>query len=93
MHSPQTKKGERARDGGIEAEANHLAGTMLIPNEAAIYMVSHGLVSQAKIIYGVSEPILNYRLRVSGAHRIQERRLEIIRPLARVRPARSVRIA
>ena len=51
-------------------------------NEAAIYIVSQGLVSQAKIIYGVSEPMLNYRLRISGAQRIHERRLEIIRRVA-----------
>jgi len=79
---PLTEKGERARDGGIEAEANHLAGTLLIPNEAAIYIVSEGLISQAKIIYGVSEPMLTYRLRISGAHRIHERRLENIRRAA-----------
>jgi hypothetical protein len=34
---PLTPSGERARDGGIEAEANFLAGTLLMPNEAAIY--------------------------------------------------------
>jgi deoxycytidylate deaminase len=51
---PLTEKGERARDGGVEAEANFLAGTLLMPNEAALYVVRKGLVMQAQGIYGVS---------------------------------------
>jgi hypothetical protein len=70
---PLTPSGERARDGGIEAEANFLAGTLLMPNEAAIYVVRSGLVAQAQGVYGVSSPMLEYRLRVSGAQRIQAR--------------------
>lgn len=72
---PLTESGERARDGGIEAEANHLAGVLLVPNEAAQHIVRTGLISQAQTIYGVSMAMLNYRLRVSGAHRIHERRM------------------
>lgn len=70
---PLTPSGERARDGGIEAEANFLAGTLLIPNEAAIYILRSGLMLQAQGLYGVSRPMLEYRLRMSGAQRIQER--------------------
>lgn len=70
---PLMENGERARDGGIEAEANFLAGALLIPNEAAIYMVRSGLVMQAQGLYGVSRPMLEYRLRVSGAQVIQGR--------------------
>jgi Zn-dependent peptidase ImmA (M78 family) len=70
---PLTPDGERARDGGIEAEANFLAGSLLMPNEAAIHVVRSGLTVQAQGIYGVSRPMLEYRLRVSGAQRIQER--------------------
>jgi Zn-dependent peptidase ImmA (M78 family) len=70
---PLTPDGERARDGGIEAEANFLAGALLMPNEAAIYVARAGLVAQAQGLYGVSRPMLEYRLRVSGAQRIQER--------------------
>jgi hypothetical protein len=70
---PLTESGERARDGGVEAEANYLGGTLLVPNEAAIYVVRKGLVMQAQGIYGVSAAMLTYRLRVSGAQKIQER--------------------
>lgn len=73
---PLTADGERAHDGGIEAEANFLSGVLLIPNEAAIHIVRQGLTSQAQHIYGVSAPMLNYRLRVSGAHRIHERHMQ-----------------
>lgn len=73
---PLTASGERSRDGGIEAEANFLAGTLLIPNEAAIHIVRQGLVLAACQIYGVSQPMLNYRLRVSGAETIQARKFK-----------------
>jgi IrrE N-terminal-like domain len=70
---PLTPNGERARDGGIEAEANFLAGVLLIPNEAALHVVRSGLILQAQGLYGVSRPMLEYRLRVSGAQVIQDR--------------------
>jgi hypothetical protein len=76
---PLTEDGNRMHDGGIEAEANFLAGALLIPNEAAIHIVGHGIISQAQRLYGVSSAMLNYRLRVSGAHRIHERRMEQVR--------------
>jgi Zn-dependent peptidase ImmA (M78 family) len=60
-------------DGGIEAEANFLAGCLLLPNEAAIHVLMNGLKSRASSIYGISNPMLEYRLRVSGAHAIYER--------------------
>jgi hypothetical protein len=70
---PLTESGERARDGGIEAEANYLAGTLLMPNEAAVYVLRKGLLMQAQGIYGISSAMLTYRLRISGAQTIQER--------------------
>lgn len=70
---PLTENGSRIHDGGIEAEANFLAGTILIPNEAAIYVVRNGLKSLAQDIYGVSKGMLDYRLRLSGALKIQSR--------------------
>jgi Zn-dependent peptidase ImmA (M78 family) len=73
---PLTEEGERVRDGGIEAEANFLAGALLVPNEAAIYVVMQGLVPAAEGLYGVSKPMLEYRLRVSGARAIQMRMLK-----------------
>lgn len=59
--------GERQYDGGVEAEASFLAGTLLITNEAAWHIVRTGLQNAARRIYGVSQQMLNYRLRVSGA--------------------------
>jgi Zn-dependent peptidase ImmA (M78 family) len=71
---PLTEKGERARDGGIEEEANFLAGNLLVPNEAAIHIVSKGIEDQAQQIYGVSAQMLNFRIRMSGARTIHQRR-------------------
>lgn len=72
---PLTKNGERTRDGGVEEQANFLAGALLIPNEAALHIISNGLIAQAQRLYGVSESMLTYRLRVSGAQKIHHRRL------------------
>ncbi len=72
---PLLEDGNRARDGGIEAEANFLSGALLIPNEAAIYIVGQGLTAHAQGLYGVSGQMLTYRLRVSGAYNIHARRL------------------
>ena len=59
--------GERNYDGGIEAEASFLAGCLLITNEAAWHIVQSGIIDSARGMYGVSQPMLDYRLRVSGA--------------------------
>jgi hypothetical protein len=37
--------------------------------------VRNGLASRAQQIYGVSQRMLDFRLRVSGAHTIHQRRL------------------
>lgn len=72
---PLTESGERSRDGGIEAEANFLAGALLITNEAARHIVLNGLThATAQEVYGVSRQMLEFRLRVSGAYAIQMRR-------------------
>lgn len=71
---PLTKTGERARDGGVEAEANFLAGALLVPKEAAIHIVTNGLEPHAQRMYGVSQQMLTYRLHVSGANVIHQRR-------------------
>lgn len=71
---PLNEAGERVHEGGIEAEANYLGGCLLMSNEAAIHVVSNGLLSRAQLIYGVSRPMLDYRLRMSGAHVIHRRR-------------------
>lgn len=71
---PLNDRGERTHNGGIEAEANFLGGCLLIPNEAAVHVLSNGMAARAQLIYGVSKPMLDYRLRVSGAHVIHMRR-------------------
>jgi len=73
---PLTEEGERTRDGGAEAEANFLGGAMLITNEAALHIISNRLIYQAQAIYGVSKPMLDFRLKVSGAHTIYNRRMK-----------------
>lgn len=72
---PLTEKGERARDGGIEAEANYLAGTLLLTNEGALHVLKQNILVQAQHIYGISRAMLDYRLRVSGARTIYSRSL------------------
>lgn len=74
---PLNEAGERVHDGGIEAEANHLGGCLLITNEAAEYVLSNGLLARARLIYGVSPAMLDFRLRMSGAHVIHQRRQKL----------------
>lgn len=59
--------GERNYEGGVEAEASFLSGSLLITNEGAWYIVRNNLIPAARRIYGVSQPMLDFRLRVSGA--------------------------
>ncbi len=70
---PLTASGERIRDGGIEAEANFLGGTLLLTNEGAIHILRSGLMPVAQHRYGISKPMLTYRLQVSGARKIYQR--------------------
>ncbi len=60
---PLTPEGERARDGSVEAEANYLAGTLLLTNEGAWHVMCRQLVAEAQHLYGISGAMLNYRLR------------------------------
>lgn len=70
---PLTDTGERIHDGSIEAEANYLGGMLLITNEAATHIVLNGLERVAGDAYGVSQKMLEFRLRVSGARTIASR--------------------
>lgn len=66
---PLTPSGERVYSGGLEAEANFLGGALLISNEAARRIVLTGMSPfDAQQIYGVSADMLEFRLRMSGAH-------------------------
>lgn len=72
---PLTPKGERAYSSGIEAEANFLGGALLITNEAAIRIALTEMPpAEAQALYGASRDMLEYRLRMSGAHIIAKRR-------------------
>ena len=61
------ENGERIYDSGIEAEANFLGGALLLPHEAAMYVLLNGLRSHATNIFGISKLMLDFRLRASGA--------------------------
>lgn len=75
MAPPLNDKGARIHDSGIEAEANYLGGALLIPNEAAHHAVANGIAHMAHVVFGVSEQMVQYRLRISGAHVVHRRRL------------------
>lgn len=72
---PLLENGDRSHDSGIEAEANFLAGVLLITNEAAKKIMLDGLYHQAQSIYGVSKSMLDFRMRMSGAQAILQRRM------------------
>lgn len=72
---PLTASGERIRDGSIEGEANFLAGALLLTNEGALHVLRNRLLPVAQERYGISKPMLEYRLRISGAHTIYQRSL------------------
>ena len=65
--------GGRVHEGKIEAEANYMAGALLLPREAAVHILENRLLPNARSIYGISRPMLEYRMRISGAHKIYER--------------------
>jgi len=76
LHPPSYSFGEAAitelsnYDRGIEGEANCLASYLLITDEAAWYIVTSNMPSiKACRIYGVSNPMLQYRLNASGARK------------------------
>ncbi|QCX79886.1 hypothetical protein C9F11_31495 [Streptomyces sp. YIM 121038] len=60
--------GCRHWDGEIEEEADWLAGSLLITNEAAWSIVRRGTSpEEAMLQYGVSKPMLTWRMNMSGA--------------------------
>lgn len=73
MVAPLTENGARHLDREKEAEADFLAGCLLMPNEAALHVLANGMLPIAQRLYGMSKPMLVYRLRVSGANAIFQR--------------------
>ena len=58
----------RRADSLVEAEAAYLGGCILVPNEAAYRLAVSGVDNrEAADMYGVSEDMITYRLRMSGA--------------------------
>ena len=64
----------RRADSLVEAEAAYLGGCVLVPNEAAYriavnrHIAASGIdTHEAAVTYGVSEDMIRYRLRMSGA--------------------------
>ena len=58
----------RRTDSLVEAEAAYLGGCILVPNEAAYHLAaSEADNRKAADRYGVSEDMITYRLRMSGA--------------------------
>ena len=67
--------GCRDFDPDLEDEANHCAGHLLVPNEAAWSIVKSGMdIEIAQTTYGVSRKMLDWRLNTSGARRQEQRR-------------------
>lgn len=66
--------GCRDFDPGTEAQANCLAGHILIPDEAARRIVYGDQITHAVCeTYGVSRQMLEYRLNASGARKVHRR--------------------
>ncbi len=60
--------GCRVWDQGIEDEAQWLAGALLIPEDAALWIVRAGLPEdQAAERFGVTSPMVRFRVNVTGA--------------------------
>lgn len=73
-HALANDSGERNRDAVMEEEANWLAGALLVPKAAAMRVVFHKTpVNVAALHYMVSEQMMTYRLRVTGATRVATR--------------------
>ena len=76
-HDPTTMffvgEGELALRGynsDIEEEANWLAGALLLPRDALVHIRKTRMPDdQARLIYNVSNRMLNYRLRMTGVNR------------------------
>ena len=88
VHPPQPfdHLNGRTFNQGVEAEANCLAGHILVPNAAALHIVLSGGEASACDRYGVSRRMLEWRLGASGA-RIRHQRWQR-RRAARATPVR-----
>ena len=75
--APLTDDGERSYDSEAEREANFMAGLLLLPNESAHHVARSGMADNvAAAHFGVSPPMLAFRMRMSGAQKAAQRRAE-----------------
>lgn len=72
LHSPRpalNENGCRNWNDDVEDEAQWLAGALLISEDAALAIVRKELsVDHAATLYGVSQQMVHWRLRMTGAH-------------------------
>jgi Zn-dependent peptidase ImmA (M78 family) len=71
-HPPFCSAGSRIYRAELEEEANWLGPVLLVPNEAARWAIRMPVAEAAKH-FGVSEDLMSFRLRMSGAHHIHRR--------------------
>ena len=70
-HPPFCSTGKRVFDRVLEDEAGWLGPVLLVPNEAAHWVVATGLTDDsAARHFGVSRKLITFRLGVSGARRL-----------------------
>lgn len=70
LSAPIKHDGERDYNAEIEEEAKRLSTTLLLPREATFYIAKNKLtIEQVDEIYGVSESLLKYRMRITDANR------------------------
>lgn len=71
---PLNEHGCRNWNEEIENEANWLGGTLLVPEEAALFIARNGwALAKAAEEYGVSDDMIRFRLNVTGARRRVQR--------------------
>ena len=76
-HPPFCSSGHREFNRRFEAEAGWLGPVLLVTNEAARWAIAQGFDEvQAACHFGVSTALMCFRLRMSGALRIAEHRIE-----------------
>lgn len=77
LHEPRMAFGPggcRDVDDACEQEAAWLGGVLLVPNDAALYVVRRGLsLEDAAAEYSVSQQLMRWRIQMSGAKSILER--------------------
>ncbi len=66
---PLNEHGCRDSNQDLEDEANYLGPLLLVSDRAAVHIALHNIpIAQAAQEYGVSVPLIQYRLNVSGAY-------------------------